>query len=166
MKKLVFILLAFPIIFNSCKKEEDDKINKYSSISGGWNLKDANVLTSFGYYNGSSQVVDSSYTENWTRSSENGLYLNFLTDGTFEGQEPDDWYGNDDTITYGFYTIIENQLTMLWDDADDGPVIYTIQKLTDSTLEVCISLSEVFGNSPVQFEKIDADFEYTRAIIP
>ena len=165
MKKLLLILLCLPLLFNSCKKEEED-ISTSSSILGAWNLKEANTLTSYGYYNGTSQVVDYSSTENWTRGSENGLYLNFLTDGTFEGQESDDWHGTADTTNYTSYTKIGNQLILLWDDPDDGPLIFTIQKLTNSTLQISTSLVDDFGNSPVQFERFDADFEYTRTILP
>ena len=166
MKKPLLILLFFPLLFLTCKKEDSTNSldNASASIIGEWNLKEANALTSYGHYNGSSQVLDSSFTEHWNRDSTNGMYLNFLTNGTFEGQESDDWSGTGDTSNYTLYTKNGNQLSLLWDW--DEALIFTIDILTSSTLKISCFWNVDFGSSLIKFERIEMDLEYSRTISP
>ena len=64
MKKLLYLLICLPLIFNSCKKDDDSPNNgdgnTSGSILGSWELTEIRTIETEGYYtsNGNKVITD------------------------------------------------------------------------------------------------------------
>ena len=113
MKKLLFILLCLPLIFSSCKKEEEPTNNtNLPSILGSWKSFEWKILYNSGYWtsfpNGQKVTTyNSSQIENFW------LDLMFLSDGTVMGIDEDGFTMPGSWIKNGNSLIIdENSFTI------------------------------------------------------
>lgn len=120
MKKLLIILLCLPLLFNSCKKDDDgvnENINNTSaSIVGYWNSTEWNIVENQGYWttypNGQKVITH-------TQSQTNNFWLDltFQSNGDAAGIDedgsvmPTDYYKNGDTLLMDVYTFIISTLT-------------------------------------------------------
>tara|TARA_B100001093_G_scaffold508406_1_gene570544 strand:+ start:2549 stop:3025 length:477 start_codon:yes stop_codon:yes gene_type:complete len=120
MKKLLIILLCLPLLFNSCKKDDDgvnENINNTSpSIVGYWNSTEWNIVENQGYWttypNGQKVITH-------TQSQTNNFWLDltFQSNGDAAGIDedgsvmPTEYYKNGDTLLMDVYTFIISTLT-------------------------------------------------------
>ena len=133
MKKLLSLLICLPLIFSSCKKEDDSPnssstTNTSASIVGSWNFTEYHDIYTEGYYLGGTKIITDSYDEillpgdtswwiesaTWTFSSDG-----YLTE-TF----------NDTAISNMIYEKNGNTLTI------DTNNIFSIITLSSSKLTV------------------------------
>ena len=128
MKKLLYLLICLPLIFSSCKKDDDSPVPV--SIVGSWDLTEYHTINTDGYYLGGypngTKIITYSYDEillpgdtswgvqsvNWTFSSDG-----YLTE-TF----------NDSDISNMIYEKNGNTLTI------DTNTIWSIITLSSSKL--------------------------------
>ena len=108
MKKLLYLLICLPLIFSSCKKEDDSPNsgstnNTSASIVGSWDFTEYHYINAQGYYlggypNGTKIITDSQdeillpgdtswgvQSVNWTFSTNSYMTETFIdTDGESE----------------------------------------------------------------------------------
>ena len=120
MKKLLLILLCLPLLFSSCKKDDDsvnENINSTStSIVGYWNSIEWSVVENHGYWttypNGQKVITH-------TQSQTNNFWLDliFQSNGDAAGVDddgsviPTEYYKNGDTLLMDVYTFTIITLT-------------------------------------------------------
>ncbi len=107
MKKLLLILICLPLVFNSCKKEEDN-LPETVSIIGYWNSFEWNIIQNEGYWtaypNGQKVIT-------YTQSQTNNFWLDliFESNGDAYGVDedgsvmPTDWIKNGNTLLMDVY---------------------------------------------------------------
>jgi hypothetical protein len=107
MKKLLIILLCLPLLFTTCKKEEDD-LPETISIIGYWNSFEWSIIQNEGYWtaypNGQKVITN-------TQSEINNFWLDliFYTNGDAAGVDEDgsvigaDWIKNGNTLLVDNY---------------------------------------------------------------
>ena len=115
MKKLLLILLCLPLLFNSCKKEEDS-LPETVSIIGYWNSFEWSIIHNEGYWtaypNGQKVIT-------YTQSQTNNFWLDliFESNGDAAGVDedgsvmPTDYLKNGDTLLMDVYTFTISTLT-------------------------------------------------------
>ncbi len=115
MKKLLIILLCLPLLFTTCKKEEDD-LPETVSIIGYWNSFEWSIIQNEGYWtaypNGQKVITN-------TQSEINNFWLDliFYTNGDAAGVDEDgsvigaDWIKNGNTLLVDNYNFTISTLT-------------------------------------------------------
>ena len=155
MKKLLYILICLPLIFNSCEKEDapvnsGSSNNTYELIVATWNASSITQAYSDGYFDPilATEVVDSlipPYSEPWS-SGDSSYTWTFTANGLFiEDSYADDTLYNSSPGTYAKdgNTIILN-----------GGAILTITTLTDSALSLdYFDYSEWILNDTTYFQE-------------
>jgi len=118
MKKLLLILLCLPILFTTCKKEDEEPTNNTNSASivGSWNVVSLayditeGVYTSGSYPNGSFTVTDiTSGVENYALQNQQ-LTHKFSSDGLFTQIFNNDISNNQANTSYGSFVIVEDSI--------------------------------------------------------
>ena len=120
MKKLLLILLCLPLLFSSCKKEDEEPTNNTNtnsaSIFGSWNVVSLvyditeGVYTSGSYPNGSFTVTDiTSGVENYALQNQQ-LTHEFSSNGLFTQIFNNDISNNQANTSYGSFVIVEDSI--------------------------------------------------------
>ena len=139
MKKILYILICLPLIFSSCKKEDDSPNsgstnNTSASILGTWNLIQYATTSSEGYYtnypNGKVTTSDTSriMTLPDPIDSIESITWEFFSDQTMEELVTE--YGEPDSVIINDYTWTKNGDTLVLDSG----LVLTINTLTTSEL--------------------------------
>ena len=94
MKKLLLILLCLPLLFSTCKKDDDNSPvntnNTSASIIGLWELKQYEIVVDSGYYTNypNGQIIVQHNTENIimgnTVGAADSLFHEFMSNGTWK----------------------------------------------------------------------------------
>jgi len=146
MKKLLYLLICLPLIFSSCKKEDDSPNsgsngstnNTSASILGTWEIDTREYSGYYGYIDpilGTEIVTDSSTTITYTHNDTNRVYLVFRYDNTHTWydyyldtlrSETDYTYLKDGNVvsiydslllvSLQLTTLTNNNLSFYWDD--------------------------------------------------
>ena len=174
MKKLLSLLICLPLIFSSCKKEDDSPNsgstnNTSASIVGSWDLTEYHGINAEGYYLGGypngTKITTYSQDEillpgdtswgiesaTWTFSSDG-----YLTETVIDGD------GYTDGYTYG-YEKSGNTLTI------DTNTIWSIITLSSSKLTVNLSSEDTStyywdpNNDTVYFYEGNATIKWDRS---
>ena len=115
MKKLLYLLICLPLIFNSCKKDDDSPNNgdgnTSGSILGSWELTEIRTIETEGYYtsNGNKVITNtedeiitpgsaSLLSETLTFSSNGVLTIDIYLNGETETRETS-YQKNGNTLT-------------------------------------------------------------------
>ena len=108
MKKLLLILFCLPLLFTTCKKDDDNINNTSAAIIGYWDSFEWSVIRNQGYWtaypNGQKVIT---YTQSQTDNFWLDLY--FESNGDAAGIDedgsvmPTDWIKNGDTLLMGVY---------------------------------------------------------------
>ena len=118
MRKQLLILLCLPLLFSSCKKEDEEPTNNTNSASifGSWNVVSLvyditeGVYTSGSYPNGSFTVTDiTSGVENYALQNQQ-LTHEFSSNGLFTQIFNDDISNNQANTSYGSFVIVEDSI--------------------------------------------------------
>tara|TARA_B110000858_G_scaffold26848_1_gene28043 strand:+ start:103 stop:684 length:582 start_codon:yes stop_codon:yes gene_type:complete len=134
MKKLLIILITIPLIFNSCKKEDDSpnsgSNNTSGSIIGTWKVENYTNTMSEGYIDPVSGTEVVTYTDVDTGPVDVEEYLTFTNDNTIL----DHIYENDtlSSIDTMNYTKNGNEIIVYLEDLYN--VTLTITQLTNTNL--------------------------------
>ena len=167
MKKILYILICLPLIFSSCKKEDDSPNsgsgssgstnNTSASILGTWNLIQYATTSSEGYYTNypNGKVTTRDTSEIMTLPHPNfceSITWEFFSDQTMEELMTE--YGEPDSVDTDYYTWTKNGNTLV---LDPGWAL-TINTLTNSELswtsdnEDTTSFSEYYNPSTGYYE--------------
>ena len=103
MKKLLLILLCLPLLFTTCKKEEEDNFPTTVSIIGGWNCFEWSIVLNEGYW---TTYPNGQKVTTYTQAGTENFWLDliFISDGDVIGIDEDgsvvvtDWIKNGDTL--------------------------------------------------------------------
>jgi hypothetical protein len=174
MKKLLYLLICLPLIFSSCKKEDDSPNsgstnNTSASIVGSWDFTEYHSINAQGYYlggypNGTKIITDSQdeillpgdtswgvQSVNWTFSTDSYMTETFIdTDGESE-------------VSNMSYEKSGNTLTV------DTNTIWSIITLSSSKLTVNNSLEDTNtyswdqNNDTVYFYENNATIKWDRS---
>jgi len=148
MKKLLYILICLPLIFSSCKKEDDSPNsgstnNTSASIIGTWEIASVTSTSTQGYLHPvqGTEVVTS--TDNDSQNYPNDgmtFFWAFASDGTHTETQ----YINGTLQSIYTYNYIKqgNNLSVHMDSLGNVGSTYTITTLTNSTLSFNWSNSE------------------------
>jgi len=138
MKKILYILICLPLIFSSCKKEDDSPNsgstnNTSASILGTWNLIQYATTSSEGYYtnypNGKVTTRDTSEIMTFPHPDFfESITWEFLNNQTMEELMTE--YGEPDSVDTDYYTWTKNGNTLVLDSG----LALTINNLTTSEL--------------------------------
>lgn len=140
MKKLLIILITIPLIFNSCKKEDDNpnsgnnntgsNNNTSGSILGTWKIENYTNTSTEGYIDpvsGTEVVTD---TDVNTGSGDVEEYLTFTNDNTIL----DHIYENDTLLGVDTMNYTKNGNEIIVDLGVSYNVTLTITQLTNTNL--------------------------------
>tara|TARA_B110000459_G_C16500561_1_gene443198 strand:- start:461 stop:1054 length:594 start_codon:yes stop_codon:yes gene_type:complete len=138
MKRILFILITIPLIFNSCEKEDDSVSNNTSgSIIGTWELEDYTITETDGYIDPVFLTETVIETETQTMSTHpiNYLFWVFRDDGTFS-----EYHYDIDSLMRYYHRDYEkngNEINII-DDGNNGDIgyimTYPLTSLTNSNL--------------------------------
>ena len=145
MKKILFLLISIPLIFNSCEKEEENpsnnnNLNTSSSIIGTWEIEHYTEIDEFGV------VENITNIETITSTNENV--------GPEEGER---WFctvGDTSMIFYGYYNNIMTGMDIR-EYTKDGNIYYfedvqggylTLTHLTNTNLDYNHMDLEMYDN--------------------
>ena len=141
MKKLLYLLICLPLIFSSCKKEDDSPNsgsgstnNTSASIVGTWEIASSTSTHTSGYLDPmqGTEIITSTETtsENYPTIDGEWSTWTFASDGDFTVVQ----YEND-TLSFSSvdfsYVKDGNTITI---DVDGDDFVFTITTLTNSTL--------------------------------
>ena len=134
MKKILIILITIPLIFNSCKKEEDSpnsgNNNTSGSILGTWKVENYTNTSTEGYIDpvsGTEVVTD---TDVNTGPGDVEEYLTFTNDNTIL----DHRYENDTILTTDTMNYTKNGNEIIIDFGYTYNSTLTITQLTNTNL--------------------------------
>ena len=174
MKKLLYLLICLPLIFSSCKKEDDSPNsgstnNTSASIVGSWDFTEYHSINAQGYYlggqpNGTKIITDSQdeillpgdtswgvQSVNWTFSTDSYMTETFI--------DPD----GESEVSNMSYEKSGNTLTV------DTNTIWSIITLSSSKLTVNNSLEDTNtyswdqNNDTVYFYENNATIKWDRS---
>ena len=143
MKKLLYLLICLPLIFNSCKKDDDSPNNgdgnTSGSILGSWELTEIRTIETEGYYtsNGNKVITNtedeiitpgsaSLLSETLTFSSNGVLTIDIYLNGETETREMS-YQKNGNTLTlnegvdefvYSITTLSFSKLTLYYSSGE------------------------------------------------
>ena len=157
MKKLLYLLICLPLIFSSCKKEDDsssDNSNSTSaSILGTWEIASTTSTSNWGYLDpihaGEIMTSSETYSENYPTVDGMTFFWAFASDGTYI----ETYYSNGalDLIYTSNYLKQGNNLSMYMDSLGNVGITYTITTLTNSALSCNFSYSENWTEGDTTF---------------
>ena len=131
MKKLLFILITIPLIFNSCKKEDNSpnngSNNTFSSILGTWKLIDLTNTNIEGYIDpvlGTEVVTDTVVVTG--PQGDLDQYITFRDDNTLLNHG----YENDTLLFVDTMNYTKNGNEIIFDSV----IVFTITQLTNTNL--------------------------------
>jgi len=139
MKKILIILITIPLIFNSCKKEDDSpnsgSNNTSGSIIGTWKVENYTNTMSEGYIDPvlGTEVVTN--TEVSTGSVDVEEYQTFTNDNTSLNYQ----YENDTLISELEFNYIKNGNEITIYNVGNFDIILTITELTNTNFSYNIS---------------------------
>ena len=166
MKRLLIILISIPLIFNSCKKEDNGPnsgTNDTSgSILGTWRVQSGTDYIVSGYIDpvyGTEEEIES-YTSSWTNPFDTiKRYWVFRYDSTFS-----QYYYYFDTLNhYLDFTYIKNG-----DEVDmDGGFSFTITILTNNNLNIKQeNISQTLSYDTTFFQKTISNSQWIKSQLP
>ena len=155
MKKLLIILITIPLIFNSCKKEDDSpnsgSNNTSGSILGTWEISSSEHNGNSGYIEPvlGTEIVTETWTENFSFDTDTiGQYYRvFRYDNTGT-----DYIYNSDTLSHSkdfTYVKDENMLNLIFPSWN---LDYQITTLTDNYLNVVSENTYQDGDDTTYFQ--------------
>lgn len=121
--KFLFVLFLATATLISCSKDDDDKITTEPSLVGVWNMTNRTMDGEPDPLDACEEKMKFAFTETQ------------LTSYSYEGEECE----IEEVLVYD-YTLDENKLVLT---LDNSTTEYTVEKLTESTLE----LSTIFNDA-------------------
>lgn len=121
--KFLFVLFLATATLVSCSKDDDDKITTEPSLVGVWNMTNRTMDGEPDPLDACEEKMKFAFTETQ------------LTSYSYEGEECE----IEEVLVYD-YTLDENKLVLT---LDNSTTEYTVEKLTESTLE----LSTIFNDA-------------------
>jgi hypothetical protein len=136
MKKILIILITIPLIFGSCKKEDDSpnsgSNNTSGSILGTWEIENYTNTNTEGYIDPvlGTEVVTNTEVSTGPSVNEQS-YITFNSDNNFSNHDfkNDTLYG----INYGHYTKNGSEIILDF-GSEDIDIVLTITQLTNTNL--------------------------------
>jgi len=171
MKKLLYILICLPLIFSSCKKEDDspnssDSTNNSSaSILGTWEIASSTNTFTKGYLDPieGTEVVNSTETTSKNYPLDDGNYMTwtFASDG---GITERNFFNDGADIHIKDLSYVKDGTDLYVGEGVSSEVKCTITTLTNSTLSFNRSvLTEVPSGTDVTFfEKNASSFTFNK----
>ena len=166
MKKILIILITIPLIFNSCKKEDDSVSNNTSgSIIGTWELEDYTITETEGFIDPVFLTETVTYTNTRTMNTDpvNYLFWIFRNDGTFSEYN----YDIDSLMSYYHFDYERNGNEVNIIDSVEVVMKLQLTSLTSSNFKTNYEwYHEDVWNDTTSFYRSDVIFQFIKSQLP
>ena len=137
MKKALYLILALPLIFTSCSKNEDSIEITEEAIEGVWQVTKYDI-------EGSSLMCPSTITTDCVESWQIGFWSSDI-DG-FQYTSSTTYENGMVSYDSGTYMVMNGNLLHTTSSLDGENNYYTIESLTDSKITVSFTTDDNSGN--------------------
>jgi hypothetical protein len=166
MKKILIILITIPLIFNSCKKEDDSVSNNTSgSIIGTWELEDYTITETEGFIDPVFLTETVTYTNTRTMNTDpvNYLFWIFRDDGTFSEYN----YDIDSLMSYYHFEYERNGNVVNIIDSVEVVMNLQLTSLTSSNFKTNDEgYNEDVWNDTTSFYRSDVILQFIKSQLP
>ena len=166
MKKILIILITIPLIFNSCKKEDDSVSNNTSgSIIGTWELEDYTITETEGFIDPVFLTETVTYINTRTMNTDpvNYLFWVFRNDGTFSEYN----YDIDSLMRYYHFEYERNGNEVNIIDSVEVVMKHQLTLLTSSNFKTNSEwYHEDVWNDTTSFYRSDVIFQFIKSQLP
>ena len=169
MKKILIILITIPLIFNSCKKEDDSpnsgNNNTSGSILGTWKVENYTITDIQGYIDPVLLTETILKTETLTMNTYPvNVFHIYRDNGTFSEYN----YENDTISGYQHYDYVKNgdEISLTFEGNDVRT--QTVTSLTSNNLNISFEYYDPYddGNDTTMFYRSTGDLQFIKSQLP
>ena len=169
MKKILLLLISIPLIFNSCKKEDDSpnsgSNNTSGTIIGTWELEDYTGTYTEGYIDPVllTETVLETQTNTMNTNPINIFWV-YRDNGTFSEYQ----YNNDTISNYQHYDYVKTGDEVSITFEGDDLMTWTVTSLTSNNLNVSLENYESYdgGNDTTMFYRSTTHGFFIKSQLP